>query len=156
MLDERLIRRCIELSREAVAAGNHPFGALLARGGEVVMEARNTVAVDGVTGHAELNLVRRALTELGRDALTGCTLFTSTEPCAMCAGAIYWARIPTVVFGCSVEGLATVIDGSLELPCREVFARGDREVEVRGPVLEDEALAVHRGFWPHHRGDGST
>jgi len=155
MSDERLIRRCIELSREAVAAGNHPFGALVARGDEVVMEACNTVAVDGVTGHAELNLVRRALVELGREALADCTLYTSTEPCAMCAGAIYWARIPTVVFGCSVDGLATVTDGSLELPCREVFAHGDRKVDVRGPMLEDEALAVHRSFWSHRDGGGS-
>jgi tRNA(Arg) A34 adenosine deaminase TadA len=147
-----MIRRCIELSRDAVADGNHPFGALLARGGEVVMEARNTVGADGVTGHAELNLVRRALAELGREALAECTLYTSTEPCAMCAGAIYWARIPVVAFACSVEGLAAVTGGSLALPCREVFAHGDREIEVRGPVLEDEALEVHRSFWPKHHG----
>ena len=153
--DERLIRRCIELSREAVADGNHPFGALLARGDEVVMEAYNTVGVDGVTGHAELNLVRRALADLSREALADCTLYTSTEPCAMCAGAIYWARISTVVFGCSVEGLATVTDGSLALPCRGVFAHGDREIEVRGPVFEDEALAVHRGFWAHRHDERS-
>ena len=61
--------------------------------------------------HAELNLVRLALVELGRDVLAGCTLYTSTEPCAMCAGAIYWARIPEIVFGCSVDGLHGVSDG---------------------------------------------
>lgn len=147
------MRRCFELARAAVAAGSHPFGALLARGDEMLMEARNTVAVDGVTGHAELNLVRRALAELGRDALGACTLYTSTEPCAMCAGAIYWARIPRVVFGCSVAGLHSVTRGTLCLPCREVFAHGDRAVEVRGPVLEGEALAVHRAFWPQREPD---
>lgn len=153
----RLIRRCLDLARAAVAEGHHPFGALLVRGGEIVMEARNTVGCDGVTGHAELNLVRRALAELGRDELADCTLYTSTEPCAMCAGAIYWARIPRVVFGCSVEGLASVTRGSLHLPCREVFAHGDREVEVIGPVLEGEALEVHRRFWPRRAdaGEGS-
>lgn len=145
--DERMIWRCLELAREAAAAGSHPFGAVLARGDAVVLEGRNTVADDGVTGHAELNLVREAIARLGRDALADCTLYASTEPCAMCAGAIYWARIPRVVFGCSVHGLAEVTDGSLELPCREVFAHGAREVEVVGPVLEDEALEVHRGFW---------
>jgi len=144
---ERMIRRCLELAQEAVAAGSHPFGALLARGDDVILEGRNTVGDDGVTGHAELNLVRESITRLGRDALADCTLYTSTEPCAMCAGAIYWARIPRVVFGCSVHGLAAVTDGSLELPCREVFAHGAREVEVVGPVLEDEALEVHRRFW---------
>jgi tRNA(Arg) A34 adenosine deaminase TadA len=147
--DERLIRRCFELAREAVAAGSHPFGALLARGDEVLLEARNTVAEDGVTGHAELNLVREALASLGRDVVSDCTLYTSTEPCAMCAGSIYWARIPRVVFGCSVEGLHSVTEGTLRLPCREVFACGERPIEVRGPVLAEQGLDVHRDFWPH-------
>jgi tRNA(Arg) A34 adenosine deaminase TadA len=147
--DETMVRRCFELARQAVAAGSHPFGALLARNGEVVLESRNTVAENGVTGHAELNLVRDAIATFGRDALRDCTLYTSTEPCAMCAGAIYWARIPKVVFGCSVEGLHSVTDGTLRLPCREVFAHGDRRIEVVGPVLADEALEVHREFWPH-------
>jgi tRNA(Arg) A34 adenosine deaminase TadA len=149
--DEALMRRCFELAREAVAAGNHPFGALLTRHDEVVLEGRNTVAEDGVTGHAELNLVREAIAAFGRNALADCTLYTSTEPCAMCAGAIYWARIPRIVFGCSVEGLHSVTDGTLRLPCRQVFAHGDREVEVVGPVLADEAVEVHREFWPHRR-----
>jgi tRNA(Arg) A34 adenosine deaminase TadA len=67
----------------------------------------------------------------------------------MCAGAIYWARVPRVVFGCSVEGLHSVTEGTLRLPCREVFAHGDRQVEVVGPLLADQALQVHREFWPH-------
>ena len=150
--DKALMRRCFELAREAVAAGSHPFGALLARGDEVVLESHNTVAEDGVTGHAELNLVRRAIASLGRDALADCTLYTSTEPCAMCAGAIYWARISRVVFGCSVEGLHSVTEGTLRLPCRTVFAHGDRQVEVVGPSLADEAVEVHREFWPHRAG----
>jgi tRNA(Arg) A34 adenosine deaminase TadA len=152
--DRRLIRRCFELAREAVIAGSHPFGALLAHGDRVLLEARNTVSEDGVTGHAELNLVRRALADPGRDALTDCTLYTSTEPCAMCAGAIYWARIPRVVFGCSVEGLHSVTAGTLRLPCRQVFAHGGRPVEVRGPILESEALEVHRAFWNHREDRG--
>jgi tRNA(Arg) A34 adenosine deaminase TadA len=146
--DETLIRQCLALARQAVAAGHHPFGSLLAREGEVLMEATNTVGADGATGHAELNLVRLAMSELGRDALSDCTLFTSTEPCAMCAGAIYWARIPRIVFGCSVEGLHAVTDGTLRLPCRVVFQHGDRPVTVVGPVLEAEAIEVHREFWP--------
>lgn len=150
--DKALMRRCFELAREAVSAGSHPFGALLATGVEVVLEARNTVAANGVTGHAELNVVRQAISTLGRDALADCSLYTSTEPCAMCAGAIYWARIPRVVFGCSVEGLHSITEGTLRLPCREVFAHGDRQIEVVGPLLADQALQVHREFWPHRTG----
>jgi tRNA(Arg) A34 adenosine deaminase TadA len=151
-IDEALMQRCFELAREAVAAGSHPFGAVLARGDEVMLESHNTVAEDGAIGHAELNLVRRAIAVLGRDALADCTLYTSTEPCAMCAGAIYWARISRVVFGCSVEGLHSVTDGTLRLPCRDVFAHGDRSVEVIGPILAKEAVEVHREFWPHRAG----
>jgi tRNA(Arg) A34 adenosine deaminase TadA len=148
-LDERLMRRCFELAREAVQAGNHPFGALLECDGEVVLEGRNTVAADGPTAHAELNLIREALANLGRDRLAECTLYTSTEPCAMCAGAIYWSRVRRVVFGCSVGALHEITDGTLRLECREVFGHGARPVEVIGPILEDEAIEVHREFWPN-------
>ena len=145
--DESLMRRCFERAREAVSAGSHPFGALLAIDGDVVLEARNTVGADGPTAHAELNLVRHALATLGRDRVAECVLFTSTEPCAMCAGAIYWSRVRRVVFGCSVEALHGVNDGTLRLACRMVFDHGDRRVEVVGPVLEGEAVALHREFW---------
>jgi tRNA(Arg) A34 adenosine deaminase TadA len=143
-----MMRRCFELAREAVEAGSHPFGALLERGGEIVLEGRNSVAADGPTAHAELNLIRHSLTDLGRDVVAGCTLYTSTEPCAMCAGAIYWSRIPRVVFGCSVGALHEITNGTLRLECRDVFGHGERTVDVAGPFLENEAIEVHREFWP--------
>ena len=80
-------------------------------------------------------------------ALERATLYTSTEPCVMCCGAIYWSRIPRVVFGCSAVELGVVAGGSLVMPSRQVFASGTRRVEVVGPVLETEALAVHRAYW---------
>ena len=145
---EVFLKRAIELSRQAVAHGNHPFGALLVRDGEIVMEAENTVNSEvDITGHAELNLVRRAFRELGENVVKECTLYTSTEPCAMCSGSIYWAGIPRVIFACSEKRLGQIADGSLSLPCREVFAHGLRPVEVSGPILEAEAAEVHTGFW---------
>ncbi|MDX9865746.1 MAG: deaminase, partial [Anaerolineaceae bacterium] len=97
--------------------------------------------------HAELNLVRRAIRELGEAVVKECTLYTSTEPCAMCSGAIYWAGVPKVVFACSAKRLGEIAGESLLFPCREVFARGVRSVEVNGPILEDAAAEVHAGFW---------
>ncbi len=145
---EVFLKRAIELSRQAVAHGNHPFGALLVRDGEIVMEAENTVESEvDITGHAELNLVRQAFHELGKEVVQECTLYTSTEPCAMCTGAIYWAGIPRVVFACSEKRLGEIADGSLSLPCREVFARGVRPVEVAGPILENEAAEEHKLYW---------
>jgi len=148
------MRRALSLARLARDHGNHPFGALLAGpDGRVLLEAENTVvtAADR-TGHAEINLVRQACLSLDAEALAAATLYTSTEPCAMCAGAIYWAGVSRVVFGLR-EGELRALTGddpanpTLALPCREVFARGQRAVDVIGPVIEDEARAIHQGYW---------
>jgi tRNA(Arg) A34 adenosine deaminase TadA len=151
---EVLLRRAFDLARQARDHGNHPFGALLTDAdGGVQFEAENTVVTEAdCTGHAELNLVRQACLTLDRDGLAAATLYTSTEPCAMCAGAIYWAGISRVVFGLREGELRALIGAdprnpTLALPCRDVFARGQRPIKVIGPLLEDEAEAVHEGFW---------
>jgi tRNA(Arg) A34 adenosine deaminase TadA len=148
------LRAAIELARRSRRRGNHPFGALLADAdGVVVAEAENTVVSDqDVTGHAETNLVRIASRRFGRVYLRSCTLYTSTEPCAMCSGAIYWCGIGRVVYGLSEAGLLELTgrhedNPTMSLPCRDVFAHGQGSVEVVGPVLEDEARSVHDGFW---------
>ena len=152
--DERHLLRTIELAASAREAGNHPFGSLLVDAlGTRVLEAENTVVTGhDVTGHAELNVVRVASLELGGGVLQGATLYTSTEPCAMCSGAIYWAGITRVVYALGSDTLAAIVkdlpeDSTLRLPCREVFARGGRLVEVSGPHLVEQASAVHAGFW---------
>ena len=149
-----LLRRAISVARRSRQHGNHPFGALLATGsGEVLLEAENTVVTGpDCTGHAEINLVRQACAQLRADVLATATLYTSTEPCAMCAGAMYWAGVTRVVFGLREDQLYAMTGAdpknpTLSLPCREVFARGQRPTDVVGPLLEDEARAVHEGFW---------
>jgi tRNA(Arg) A34 adenosine deaminase TadA len=145
---EALIRETLDLARRAVEKGNHPFGALLWRDGEILLSAENTVVTDrDHTRHAELNLVSMAMRNLNPESIGQITLYTSTEPCPMCSGAIYWAGIPRVVFACSGEALAGLTGGGLRLSCREVFERGERPTEVLGPILEREALAIHREFW---------
>lgn len=151
---ENHLRRAIQVSADARAHGNHPFGAILvAPDGTVVLEAENTVITgNDVTDHAETNLVRKAWQSIPRDELPGYTLVTSCEPCAMCSGAIYWSGIGAVVYGLSEEGLASLTgadpdDPMLMHPCRAVFADGGREITVIGPLLEDEAAVPHRGFW---------
>ena len=132
--------------------GNHPFGAVLVdENGIVLLQAENTVTTErDCTGHAETNLVRLAYTHRG--AACAFTLYSSTEPCAMCAGAIHWSGIRRVVFALSEIGLYDIVGPSPEhlvLACREVFAHTQRVVEVSGPStkLDDEARAVHAGFW---------
>jgi tRNA(Arg) A34 adenosine deaminase TadA len=151
---ETLLLHAGALARAARDHGNHPFGSLLAdAAGTVLLEAENTVVTEAdVTGHAETNLVRLASRRFGRDALRSCTLYTSTEPCAMCSGAIYWSGIGQVVYALAESGLADLTGSdpenpTLSLPCREVFARGQRPVVVLGPFALPEAVAVHEGFW---------
>jgi tRNA(Arg) A34 adenosine deaminase TadA len=151
---ERNLRRSIEVAKSAREKGNHPFGAVLAdENGEVLLEAENNVVTErDITGHAETNLVREASKDYNQEDLLKCTLYASTEPCPMCAGAIYWSGIGRVVFGLSQKSLYQGVLGGDEgegflLTCAQVFARGDREIVVIGPLLEDEASLVHQGFW---------
>jgi tRNA(Arg) A34 adenosine deaminase TadA len=150
--DENLLRTAITLAASARQHGNHPFGALLAsEDGVILLTAENTVnTARDATGHAELNLVRIASGQFPPEVLAKSTLYTSTEPCPMCAGAIFWSGIRKVVYALSEDGLYAMTGTSpesLKLTCREVFARGGRPVEVTGPLLEDEAARVHAGFW---------
>ncbi len=151
-IDLSLLHRAIALAARARQHGNHPFGALLAdENGQILLEAENTVTTENdATGHAETNLVRLASRQFPTGALAKYTLYTSTEPCPMCSGAIFWSGIGRVVYALSEDGLYAMTGDSsesLKLPCREIFARGARLVEVIGPLLEAEAAQVHEGFW---------
>ena len=145
---EEMIRECYRLAASAVRAGNHPFGALLATDEDIILRAENSVRTEhDPTRHAELNLIQLAMRTLGQDAVRQSVLYTSTEPCVMCVGAIYWAEVPTVVYGCSAAGLGKIAGGSLLVPCRDTLSRGKRLTTVIGPVLEEEGLEIHRSFW---------
>jgi tRNA(Arg) A34 adenosine deaminase TadA len=148
----RALRATNAVAARALAAGHHPFGAVLvaADGDTVLMEQGNVDAVN----HAEAVLAREAAARFDSATLWGCTLVTTVEPCAMCAGTQYWAHIGRLVFGMSERDLLGYTGNhaenpTLDLPCREVFARGQKGVQVIGPVAEvhDEIAALHRSFW---------
>jgi tRNA(Arg) A34 adenosine deaminase TadA len=146
--DEALIRRTLVLAREARDAGNHPFGSLLAIGRDVVLTAHNTVHTRrDPTAHAETNLVAEAIRRLPPDQIARSVLYTSCEPCAMCAGTIYWAGIRAIVYALPAEELAALAGGSFVVPCRDLLARAKDAVAVAGPFLVAEARAVHEGYW---------
>ncbi|MBB2947512.1 tRNA(Arg) A34 adenosine deaminase TadA [Actinoplanes lutulentus] len=150
--DEAFLERAIALAWDARNGGNHPFGSLLVTADGAVLEALNSVVTGSdPTGHAETNLVRLA-GGLSADVRASSVLYTSTEPCAMCAGAIYWSGIGRVVFALSEADLAAMVDEEdgvppLRLPSREVFGRGGRPIVVDGPAPLPSAAAVHHGFW---------
>jgi tRNA(Arg) A34 adenosine deaminase TadA len=146
------LRRANTIARDALHAGHHPFGAVLvAPDGETVLMTQGNV--DSVN-HAEAVLARDAAARFDTGFLWQCTLVTTVEPCAMCAGTQYWAHIGRLVYGLSERELlgytgAHAENPTLDLPCREVFARGQKAIEVIGPVNEavPEIAALHRDFW---------
>lgn len=148
----RHLQHAQRLSNAAAAAGRHPFAALLvaADGETVLLEQGN---VDSVN-HAESVLARTAAERFDAATLWGCTLVTTVEPCAMCAATQYWANIGGLVYGLSESRLLQITGAhpenpTLDLPCREVFARGSKALRVLGPVpaVEEEIAAAHREFW---------
>lgn len=154
--DIRYLRRTIEISKAARRHGNTPFGALLVSPeGEVLLEQENIEVLTHLcTGHAETSLMERASQRYPRDYLWKCSLYTSAEPCAMCAGAIYWGNVGRVVYAMTEARLLELTGSNQQnptfsLPCREVFGHGQKPIEVVGPFpeLEAEAAAVHEGYW---------
>ena len=154
--NEYYLRRCIQVSRESREHGNTPFGALLTdKDGNILMEQENIEITErDATGHAETTLVRRASHEYSRAFLKDCTLYTTAEPCAMCSGAIYWAGIGRVVYGMTERRLLQLTGSNeqnptFDLPCREIFAHGQKDIKVEGPFpeVEEEAAEVHKGYW---------
>ena len=148
----RHLRHANRIAQAALDAGHHPFGALLVApdGQTVLLEQGNVSAVE----HAEAVLARLAAQRFDPDVLWASTLVTTVEPCAMCAGTQYWAHIGRLVYGLEERALLALTGAhpenpTLDLPCREVFARGQKALTVIGPVpaVEEEIAALHRAFW---------
>jgi len=163
--DAVCMKAAIDQAVAATAASKMPFGAVLVNDkGEIICSAHNMCQVatkrgGGVgdsTRHAEMELIRKfSAAELPNEERSACTLYTSTEPCVMCAGAIYWSGVGRVVYGCSAEQLAELSGpGGFDIPVEKLYgmaAPGSRTLEVEGPCLAKESLAVHAaaGVWKH-------
>ena len=154
-VDLKFLRKAIEVSKRSRENGNHPFGCILVNGsGEIILESENNYLIDKGPGHAETNLAREAARKFEWDYLEECTLYTSIEPCCMCAGTAYWAGIGSIVFGVTEARLGELTGDhpenlTMDLPSRDVFKTGRRKIDVRGPFpeLEAEVLSIHQGFW---------
>lgn len=151
---ETLLRRAFAVAERARETGNHPFGAILVGpDGAILMEQENAFMPErDMTAHAERLLMSRASRSFAPERLRQCTMYTSAEPCAMCSGAAYWAGVGRIVYGLSEHDLRGLTGShpenpTLDLPCRTVLAAGQRAVEVIGPMLEEEAAALHATAW---------
>lgn len=145
---DRYLRETFDLAREAAVRGDRPFASLLVVDGDVVQTAQNASATeDDIAMHPEITLARWAARNLSPEEVASATLYTSTEPCPMCAGAIYWSGLRRVVFSATSEDKAEFAGESLVMSCETVFENGVEAVEVVGPVLREEGRAVHREHW---------
>lgn len=152
--DATYLRDAIRMSGVAKAKGNRPFGAVvISQQGELLAEAYcNTTETGDCTGHAETTAVRMLSPQFPRSVLAKASLYSSAEPCVMCAGAIFWSGIQRVIFGIDAERLRVFRGELLEqkdaaLSCRDVFASSSHPIECVGPALIQEASAIHEDFW---------
>lgn len=147
--DEEYIREALDLARDAVSDGNTPFGSLLVVDDAVVKRSKNTTRTDDdITAHPELKLARWAARELDADERRTCTMYTSTEPCEMCATAVHYAGLNRVVFSVSGPSLADLRrKANSGVSCEEIIERKGGSTAVDGPILETEGLDVHQEFY---------
>lgn len=146
------LKRANDVARRAMTLGKHPFGAVLvAPDGHTVLAEQGNV---DTVNHAESTLARTAASNYTPEYLWQCTLVTTVEPCAMCAGTQYWAHIGNLVFGMTERRLLELTGNhaenpTMDLPSRTVLAAGQKRISVTGPVpqVEDEIAALHRNFW---------
>lgn len=140
MNPQQLMRRAIALALENVEEGGGPFGAVIARDGEIIAEGANRVTPDcDPTAHAEVQAIREACRRLGTFDLTGCEIYASCEPCPMCLGAIYWARLDRLYFaGTKTDAAEAGFDDAFiydELPLPVHERRLPTETMLRDEVL---------------------
>lgn len=153
---EFYLRRAIEISRQSREMGNTPFGCVIVdKEGNIIVEQTNVEFTDHkCTGHAETQAMERASLQYSKEFLWDCTLYTTVEPCAMCSGAMYWGNLGRVVYGMEEVDLLRMTGSdeknpTFDLPCREIFAKGQKDIQVIGPFPElvEEIAAVHEGYW---------
>ena len=150
MLDH--LRYANIVAKQALESGHHPFGCILVGSDNqtVLMEQGNIDTLN----HAESTLIRNAYAKFSPEYLWTCTLYTTFEPCAMCAATLYWANIGRIIFGATEKRLLELTGNNeknptLDIPCRYIFEHGQKNIKVTGPFaeLEEEFVEIHRNFW---------
>ena len=150
MEKQEFMRRAIQLSLESVKHGGGPFGAVIVKEGKIIAEAANRVTLDNdPTAHAEVNAIRQAARSLGRFDLSGCDIYTSCEPCPMCLGAIYWAHLDHIYYGCNRRDAADAGFDD-EFIYQELSLAPAERQKVMEVLLPDESLAAFR-MWKENK-----
>jgi guanine deaminase len=141
-----MIRAIREARKNLVRPEGGPFGACIVRDGHIVAAARNTVLGDDATCHAEVNAIRRASKKLRTFDLSGCEIYSTTEPCPMCFGAIHWARISTVYYGTGIRDAASAGFHELEISNEQMKALGRSRIRLLPGFMRAECLELFKSW----------
>lgn len=142
----------IKKTKEGIAAGQSPFGCCIVKDGAVVSCEHNIVwASTDITAHAEITALRVACKNLGSIDLSGCTLYTTCEPCPMCFAACHWARVDKIVYGATIDDALSAGFHELTIACEDMKRLGGSEVLIERGVLQAECVALF-DFWKQAQG----
>jgi len=151
---DRWMQLAIEQARKGIAAGQSPFGAVVVRAGSIVAAGHNEVWLrTDITAHAEVVAIQRACAALATIDLSGCTLYTTTEPCPMCASAIHWARLDQCVCGATIADAAAAGFNELRVSARDLYRGGGSRVALLEGVQRAECAGLF-GAWQRAGGRG--
>ncbi|MBD2516789.1 nucleoside deaminase [Nostoc sp. FACHB-973] len=125
--------------------GDAPYGAVIVKDNEVVAVAHNTVKTDNdPSAHAEINVIRRLTAKLKNPSLEGYSIYTTGEPCPMCASACVWSGLSEIVYGASIEDLISVNQSQINISCEQVIAQSLIKIKVSKGVLKNECLELFK------------
>jgi len=141
-----MARAIREARKNLVRPDGGPFGACIVKDGRIVAAARNTVLRHDATGHAEVNAIRRASKKLGTFDLGGCEIYSTTEPCPMCFGAIHWARIATVYYGAAIRDAARSGFHELRISNAQMKKLGRSRIRLVPGFMRDECLELFEAW----------
>jgi guanine deaminase len=136
----------MHLAIEEAKKGDAPYGAVIVKDNQVVAAAYNTVRQDSdPSAHAEVNVIRRLTAKLKNPALDGYSIYTTGEPCPMCAAACVWTGISEIIYGASIADLISINQGQIDISCEEIIAKSFRKIKVTKGILRNECLDLFRG-----------
>ena len=151
MDDKKWMERAIQLTEQAVANGNEPFGAVLVKDGEIVYKNENQIyTMHDPTFHSEAGLIRRFCAETGITDLSEYTLYSSCEPCFMCCGAMVWVKLGRLVYAASDIELCELLGVPGSECSKMVFESMGAKTQRSAGILKEEALEVLADFFRSH------
>ena len=135
----------MKLALEEAKKGDSPYGAVIVKDGEVVAKAHNTARRDSdPSAHAEINVIRSLTKKLSNPSLEGYTIYTTGEPCPMCATACVWTGLSEIIYAVSIQDLIAAKQSQVNITCEEVIAKSFREIKVTKGLLKEECLELFK------------